>query len=159
MEKDLRAQSRAKLLIFCRWSSVMMRFEQAMYRDPDQDLDTLWWDLAERYQGLRRPEGRQAPDWAAKYHLAMVPVYYHNYALGEWMASQLHETIVRDVLHAGDAETITYSGSAAVGAYLRQRVFAPGAELEWDELVSFATGRPLGPEAFAAQFVTPPRDC
>jgi len=158
IEAECRQMLQFEQLVFSRWAQVMVRFERALYRDPDQDLDTLWWDLTERYQGLRRPEGRQAPDWAAKYHLAMVPVYYHNYALGEWMASQLHETIVRDVLHADDAEKITYSGSAAVGAYLRQRVFAPGAELEWDELVAFATGRPLGPEAFAAQFVTPPRD-
>ena len=48
-------------LIFSRWCQVMLHFERAMYGDPEQDLNTLWWDLVERYQGVRRPEGRDAP--------------------------------------------------------------------------------------------------
>ena len=32
------AMMRAKLLIFSRWCQVMLRFEKAMYADPDQDL-------------------------------------------------------------------------------------------------------------------------
>ena len=60
---------RDKLLIFSRWCQVMLRFEKAMYADPDRDLETLWWDLVEEYQGLRRPEGRHAPDYASKIHV------------------------------------------------------------------------------------------
>ena len=51
---------RAKLLVFSRWCQVMFRFEKALYENPDQDLNTLWWDLVERYQMVRRPEGRNA---------------------------------------------------------------------------------------------------
>ena len=35
------------------------------------------------------PRQRHAPDWAAKIHLAVVPVYYQNYLYGELFASQL----------------------------------------------------------------------
>ncbi len=34
-----------------------------------------------------------APDWAAKIHMTGAPVYYHNYLLGELIASQLAAAI------------------------------------------------------------------
>ena len=49
-----------------RLAMVMTHFERALYQDPEQDLNTLWWDLVEEFQGVRRPEGRHAPDWASK---------------------------------------------------------------------------------------------
>jgi peptidyl-dipeptidase A len=69
---------RLRMLVFSRWAQVMYRFEKSMYEDPDQDLNKLWWDLVEKYQGLRKPEGRDMPDWAAKIHIALYPCYYHN---------------------------------------------------------------------------------
>src|SRR5262249_51824171 len=49
---------RYRLLIFSRWCQVMLRFEKGMYEDPNQDLNKLWWDLVEKYQKVRRPDGR-----------------------------------------------------------------------------------------------------
>ena len=89
---------RDRLLIFSRWCQVMLRFEKAMYADPDQDLNRLWWDLVEKYQGVRRPEGRNAPDYASKIHIVSAPCYYHNYMMGQLFASQVHHTIAREVL-------------------------------------------------------------
>ena len=37
---------------------------------------------------LKKPEGRNMPDWATKIHVALYPCYYHNYLLGELLASQ-----------------------------------------------------------------------
>ena len=71
----------------------MTNFERQLYADPDADLDTLWWDLVERYQQVRRPDGRHEPDWASKIHLAAAPVYYQNYLYGELFASQLDATL------------------------------------------------------------------
>ena len=50
---------RNQLLIFSRWCQVMLRFEKGMYENPDQDLNKLWWDLVEKYQLLKRPDGPQ----------------------------------------------------------------------------------------------------
>jgi peptidyl-dipeptidase A len=50
-----------------------------MYENPDQDLNKLWWDMVERYQLLKRPPGRNAPDYGSKIHIVSAPVYYHNY--------------------------------------------------------------------------------
>jgi len=153
IQGEVRKMLTFEQLLFSRWVQVMVRFERAMYTDPNQDLNTLWWDLVERYQLLHRPEGRNAPDFASKYHVAMAPVYYHNYLLGELMASQVHLHIVSDVLHAGDPWTVTYVNQPAVGTYLRERVFAPGAMLSWNELVKHATGELLSPKSFSTQFV------
>ena len=37
-------QRRREQLIFARWTMVMLHFEKALYEDPDQDLNRLWWD-------------------------------------------------------------------------------------------------------------------
>ena len=71
---------RYQLLIFSRWCQVMLRFEKAMYEDPAQDLNRLWWDLVERYQGLKRPPGRSEP--AASVRAA------HHLLLGHGLAVQ-----------------------------------------------------------------------
>jgi peptidyl-dipeptidase A len=134
-------QERLNSLVFIRWALVMVHFERALYADPEQDLDTLWWDLKERFQRLDRPEGRSAPDWAAKYHVALAPVYYHNYILGELLASQLRATV--EERFGGLAE------EPRAGAFLVERVLAPGARLDWRALVRQATGQPLSPAPFA----------
>jgi peptidyl-dipeptidase A len=128
--------------VFARWCLVVVRFERAMYADPGRDLAGAWWDLVESLQGVRRPEGRSAPDWASKIHLAVAPVYYQSYLLGELLASQLDQA-VRE--HAGG-----FVGRPPAGAFLAERVFAPGATLPWRDLVAAATDRPLGPAAFLA---------
>jgi peptidyl-dipeptidase A len=138
----LAQQERLNSLVFVRWALVMVHFERAFYADPDQDLDALWWDLKERFQLLTRPKGRRAPDWAAKYHVALAPVYYHNYILGELLASQLESLI--------DERFGGLVGSPEAGAFLIERVLSPGARLDWRALVEYATGRPLTPEPFAA---------
>jgi peptidyl-dipeptidase A len=141
---------RDHLLVFSRWCQVMFRFEMALYDDPQQDLGRVWWDLVERYQGLHRPEGRHEPDYASKIHIVSAPAYYHNYMMGEMFASQVHHAIAREVLGGADPAKAIYVGQAAVGRFLRERVFDPGRTLPWNELTRHATGEPLGVKSFAA---------
>jgi peptidyl-dipeptidase A len=143
-----RLQARLQKMIFARWSLVMLNFERELYRDPDQDLNTLWWDLVERYQKLTRPEGRTAPDWASKIHLATAPVYYHNYLMGEMMAAQLVETIARDVYGGVPLREVTFVDKPEAGRFLIEHVFQPGHTIRWDELIEQATGEALSPRAF-----------
>jgi peptidyl-dipeptidase A len=143
---------RYQLLIFSRWCQVMLRFEKALYEDPDQDLNRRWWDLVARYQGLKRPEGRNAPDYASKVHIVVAPVYYHNYMMGELFASQVHHAICRALYPGKHPDEVIYVGNKKVGDFMRRRVFAPGRTLSWDELTKHVTGEHLNPEAFAADF-------
>lgn len=140
-----RTEQRAQLLIMARWCLVMTHFERALYADPDGDLNRLWWEIVRRFQGVTPPEGRSAPDWAAKIHLALSPVYYHNYLLGEMLASQLLDHLRTLSPDAGDEGLVQ---SPAVGAFLRESVFAQGARLPWNALIERATGEPLNPAPF-----------
>ncbi len=143
---------RYRLLIFSRWCQVMLRFEKSMYENPGQDLNKLWWDLVEKYQQLKRPTGRNAPDYASKIHIVSAPVYYHNYMMGELFASQLHHAIAREVYQGADPESVIYVDNKAVGEFMKKKVFDPGRTLPWNELTRFATGQLLNPRAFAADF-------
>jgi len=143
---------RYQLLVFSRWCQVMLRFEKGMYENPEQDLNKLWWDNVEKYQMLKRPPGRNAPDYGSKYHIVGAPVYYHNYMMGELFASQLHHAIAQKVYKGADPATVVYVGNKEVGAFMRQRVFEPGRTMTWNELTRFATGAELSPEAFARDF-------
>lgn len=141
ISSGLRTATTAQALLFARWGLVMVHFERDLYADPEADLDARWWELVERFQLVRAPD-RAAPDWAAKIHLAVAPVYYHNYLLGELFASQLRATCV--------AECGGLVGVREAGRLLTELVCRPGALLRWDAVVESSTGRALTPDDFAA---------
>jgi peptidyl-dipeptidase A len=135
---DLAARSRADRLVFTRWALVVFNFEKALYEDPDRaDLNSLWWDLVERLQLVERPPGRDEPDWAAKIHVAIAPVYYHNYVLGHLISARL-----RNYLETHVTRGPFYENEVA-GRYLVESFFGPGAREDWRDTVLRATGEPL----------------
>jgi peptidyl-dipeptidase A len=140
LKSDLDRATAAQSLQFSRWGLVMVHFERDLYADPERDLDELWWDLVERFQSVSRPPEVPQNGWASKIHLAVAPVYYHNYLLGDMLASQLATTIER--AHGG------LIGSRAAGEFLVERLFKEGASLRWDALIERATGKPLGADDF-----------
>ena len=142
---------RNQLLIFSRWCQVMLRFEKAMYENPGQNLNAPWWDLVEKYQQLKRPKDRNAPDYASKIHICSAPVYYHNYMMGQLFASQVHHALSAEVFHA-DPKTVIYVGDKRVGDFMKKKVFEPGRTLTWKGLAKHATGEQLSPKAFARDF-------
>jgi peptidyl-dipeptidase A len=144
-------QRRREQLIFARWALVMFHFERALYENPDQDLNKLWWDDKERFQGLRRPPDRNEPDWAAKPHFTIAPVYYQNYMLGELFAAQLRHMLAESVGYTGPSVKLSFNGRQQFGTLLKNRVFWPGDSLPWPEFVQHATGEELTPRYFAAE--------
>ncbi len=134
-----------QVLIFSRWVQVMLRFEKAMYENPEQNLNSLWWDLVEKYQHVKKPEARNMPDYASKIHICTAPVYYHNYQLGELMAAQIEDYIRKNI-------SKNINGSKAIGEYLLQNIFSKGASLEWNEMIKGATGEYLNPKHFAEKY-------
>ena len=140
-------------MTFSRWAQVMYRFERMMYENPDQDLNKLWWDMVEKYQMIKRPENRDMPDWASKIHLALYPAYYHNYILGELLASQLYYHIVTEVLGQAYNNDESFTSRKEVGEFLKQEFFFHGAGLHWNDLIKSATGEYLSPKYYAKQFV------
>ena len=145
LEAQLSEDKRTARLIFSRWVFVMVHFEQALYENPDRDLDTLWWDLVERFQGVRRPDARSAPDWAAKIHIGTAPVYYHNYLLGAMIAAQLRDHMVN---HVVGGDSVAYVSDKRIGEYMVTRLFEPGATRDWRGWLHHATGEALTAEAY-----------
>jgi len=144
---------RLEQLTFSRWVQVVYRFEKAMYENPDQDLNKLWWDLVEKYQMLKRPEGRNKPDYASKIHIALYPAYYHNYLMGELLASQFYAYITKNILHSDDLKNQSFANMKEVGKYLLENVFKPGTKYYWNEMIEKATGEKLTAKYYAKQFV------
>jgi len=143
-------QRQLEQLIFARWAMVMLHFEKALYENPDQDLNKLWWDLVERLQMVKRPAGRNAPDWASKPHFTIAPVYYHNYALGELFAAQLRAAIAKNLKHAGPVTAMSWKRKE-IGQWLVKSVFAPGMTRPWPSFVEQVTGEKLSAAAFSAE--------
>lgn len=136
-------QKRLDRLVFIRWCLCIVRFEHALYADPEQDLDGLWRQEVSRSQMLAWPDERRAPDWASKIHLAEAPVYYQSYFLGSLFAAQMGRAI-----RAASGGKL--GESKAAGQYLVTRLFRAGARRDWEATIEHATGAPLAVDAFAA---------
>lgn len=143
IEGKLRAARAASLLVFTRWVLVMTGFERQLYGDPEADLDSAWWQLVSRYQLVTPPAGRHAPDWAAKIHVAVAPVYYHTYLYGSIVALQL-----QGALHATAGGIVE---RPEAGRVLAERLFSPGLSVRWDHLVERASGSPLSVDSLARE--------
>jgi peptidyl-dipeptidase A len=136
-------RDRADRLVFTRWALVMFNFERELYANPDRDdLNSLWWDLVERLQLVNRPPGRDEPDWAAKIHVAVAPVYYHNYVLGHLIAAQLKHHLEQRVSGG------PFFMSEVAGRYLLEALFGPGARNNWQDTILGATVEQLTPDYF-----------
>jgi peptidyl-dipeptidase A len=146
LDEDLEKLAKHRMadrLILARFVLVMYHFEQALYADPDDPaLNSVWWDLVGRLLFVERPPERDEPDWASVIHVAVAPVYYHNYMLGELISAQL-----RNYLESHITRGPFYENEVA-GRYLLESFFGPGARENWRDTVLRATGEPLNPEHF-----------
>ena len=102
---------------------------------------------------MKRPPDRNEPDWASKIHIALFPCYYHNYLLGELLASQLYYYIVANIIQSDDYKFQSFANNKAVGDYLRNNVFAVGSKYYWNDMIEKATGEKLTAKYYARQFV------
>lgn len=151
LAKPLMEEQKMQMAVTGRWILVMIHFERGLYRDPDQDQQNRWWDLVERFQLLRRPANRtDMHDWASKSHIAMAPVYYHNYLLGEWQASQMHETMMRELELE---EPAAWHDNKRIGEWMKEKIFKHGSMWELNELMRNATGSIPKPDAFVNQYL------
>lgn len=133
-------------LIFSRWVLVMSHFEKALYTNPKQDLNTLWWKMVEQYQKIQMPKDRKNRcDWAAKYHIALAPVYYFSYLLGEMFASGIEMKL--QALNG----TIDLASHKA-GEFLNHKLFSPGNRCDWSSLAKQVLGHELNADAWLTQF-------
>jgi len=152
-QSNNKKNQRMQKFVFARWAQVMYRFERALYENPDQDLNKLWWDLVEKYQLIKRPTEINSAYWATKAHLISQPCTYHNYILGELFASQVYMYIKQNVAKGENDCSELCIGNTDVGKYLIDNIFSKGASLTWQELIKSATGEELNADYYKMQYI------
>ncbi|WP_442599703.1 M2 family metallopeptidase [Neobacillus sp. D3-1R] len=137
---ELQQYQQLQMLISARWIITFVFFERELYENPDQDLNSLWWKTVQEIQLVTPPDSTDNPDWAAKIHFTLAPVYYQNYLLGELTAAQLLVHIEKEI--SPDFFT-KEAGELLVNSY-----FKPGALYTWNEKIQRVTGEKLNPNYF-----------
>jgi len=114
-----------QLLVFSRWCQVMLRFEKSMYENPDQDLNKLWWDMVEKYQGLRRPPDRSAPRLRQQDPHHRRPSLLPQLHDGRIVRLAAPPRIAKNVYKGAAPDTVVYVGNKDVGRYMREKSLQP----------------------------------
>ncbi|MEE9219590.1 MAG: M2 family metallopeptidase [Acidobacteriota bacterium] len=106
---------------------------------PDH-YNQAWWELREKYQGIRAPVPRSEADFdpGAKYHIpANTP--YARYFMAQILQFQFHRALCREADYTGPLHLCSIYGNEAAGERLR-KTLAMGASRPWQEALETLTG-------------------
>lgn len=125
-------------------SLQIIGFEREMYKNPDQDLKSLWKQMKQKY--LFRGENTYVDnEWATIPHYLSHPGYYQNYFRAALYKAQLYNTMKEKL---GDI-----SENTETSKFLDSELFKYGASIEDDELIEKITGKPLSEDDFCDRIV------
>ena len=106
---------------------------------PDQ-YNQAWWDLREKYQGVKAPIARTEADFdpGAKYHVpGNVP--YTRYFLAHVLQFQFHKALCDIAGDTGPVHRCSIYGNKEAGAKLNE-MLEMGASQPWPEALNVVTG-------------------
>ncbi|WP_445781270.1 M2 family metallopeptidase, partial [Shewanella sp.] len=106
---------------------------------PEQ-YNQAWWDLREKYQGVKAPIARSEADFdpGAKYHVpGNVP--YTRYFLAHVLQFQFHKALCDIAGDTGPVHRCSIYGNKAAGAKLNE-MLEMGASQPWPEALNVVTG-------------------
>ncbi|MBY0574810.1 MAG: M2 family metallopeptidase [Undibacterium sp.] len=105
-----------------------------------QDYDKVWWELREKYQGVKRPAPMIAGgfDAGAKYHVAS-DTPYSRYFIAHILQFQLHRALCREAGYSGPLNRCSIYENKAAGKKF-QAMLAMGASRPWNEALQAVTG-------------------
>jgi peptidyl-dipeptidase A len=116
------------------------RWEVFAGRISPSDYNRTWWEMTERYQGVRAPSTRGETEFdpGAKYHVsANVP--YMRYFLAHILQFQFHRALARTIGHTGPLHRASIYGSKEAGDRMRA-MLEMGARQEWPDALEALTG-------------------
>ena len=104
------------------------------------DYDKTWWELREKYQGVKRPAPMAAGgfDAGAKYHVA-ADTPYARYFLATMLQFQFHRALCREAGYVGPLSRCSVYGNKKAGAKL-QAMLEMGASKPWQEALKAVSG-------------------
>jgi peptidyl-dipeptidase A len=104
------------------------------------DYNKGWWELREKYQGVRAPLPRSEADFdpGAKFHIpGNTP--YTRYFLAHLLEFQLHRGLCKAAGYKGPLNRCTIYGNKEVGEKL-ERFLSAGRSRPWPDLLEELTG-------------------
>ncbi len=105
-----------------------------------RDYNRTWWEMRERYQGIRpaRPRGEEEFDAGAKFHVpASVP--YMRYFLAHVLQFQFHRALARKIRATGPLHRVSIYGHPEAGEALGA-MLAMGSSRPWPEALAAIAG-------------------
>ncbi|NDG84671.1 MAG: peptidase M2 family protein [Proteobacteria bacterium] len=104
------------------------------------DYNRAWWELREKYQGVKAPNPRDADafDPGAKYHVAS-GTPYSRYFLAHILQFQFHRALCKAAGFSGPLSECSIYGSKEAGARLAA-MMKLGASRSWQEALKALTG-------------------
>ncbi len=114
-----------------------------------QDYDKVWWELREKYQGIKRPVSNEANkanqenqgggfDAGAKYHVA-ADSSYAKYFVAAILQFQLHRALCREALYTGPLHRCSIYQNPAAGKKF-QAMLSQGSSRPWQQVLKTASG-------------------
>lgn len=105
-----------------------------------EDYNRGWWELREKYQGIRAPVPRAEQDFdpGAKYHVPF-NTPYTRYFLAHILQFQFHRALARAAGYEGPLHRFSVYGNKEAGARL-MRMLEMGRSRPWQEALQALTG-------------------
>ncbi len=123
-------------------SLQIIEFERELYKNPEQDLKTLWKKVKMKY--LYRSENTELNnEWATIPHYLSHPGYYQNYFRAGLIKVQIYNAMTKLL------GNITENTDSA--KFLNEKLFKLGASKDEDEIVEMITGKPTSGDDFCAR--------
>jgi hypothetical protein len=114
-------------------------FEYEAYRSPNRDLNSLYWNLFEKFTDMPRHD--DLTPWAAREELVSKPLDSHSRLLARIIAVQ-----TKSYLEDNYGSIV---GNPEIKSFLVQNIFRFGNRYPWQELLERGTGEPLSPAYLA----------
>ena len=133
------------------------RWQVLSGRTGPQDYNKAWWELREKYQGVRPPVERSETDFdpGAKYHVpANVP--YTRYFLARVLQFQFHRALCQAAGQKGALHECSIYGNKEAGKRL-QAMLEMGASKPWPDALEALTGQRQMDASALLEYFTPLR--
>jgi peptidyl-dipeptidase A len=153
-QDDLRQLFVSGLLASLRQKLCLLRFEQSLYDNPEQDLNALWRRLTERFLMAESLEGWDNPDYLFYEDFVRWPIYEQHFIYAYLLCAQIRHYLEQNgALSSGEGKSPDWP---AVGRFFKEKIFSLGATYPWPRLVETATGECLNPAHFFSPFADNP---
>jgi len=135
-------KSALEKIAFLPFGLVLDKFRWELFsgRIKNGQVNTRFWELRKKYQGIEPPVVRTEDDFdaGAKYHIpANTP--YMRYFLARILQFQMHRGLCKAAGHKGPIHTCSIFGNQIAGDKLKQ-MLAMGASKPWPEALAVVTG-------------------